>query len=56
MGRELGEEGAVRKTTMELLLKLGATPLNTPGYFTPVKEDSDVYRLNPRQRNIPGLE
>jgi ankyrin repeat protein len=51
-GEELGE--VVRKSTAELLLKLGATPLNTPNYFTSMDEDSDVYRMNPR-RSIPGV-
>jgi hypothetical protein len=29
-----------------LLLKLGATPVNAPGYFKPPKEDSEAYRIN----------
>ena len=46
-GDELGE--IIRKSTAELLLKLGATPLTTPGYFTPV-EGSEAYRFNQSQR------
>ena len=53
-GEELGEQGFVKKDTVDLLLKFGATSLDKPGYFTPVKEDSDTYRLNPKQA-IPGL-
>ena len=56
MNRELGEEGAIRQSTADLLLELGATPLDTPGYFKPVEEDSEVYRLNPRQTTVPGLK
>jgi ankyrin repeat protein len=44
----LGEEGAVRQSTADLLLRLGATPLDTPGYFKPMGEDSEEYRYNPR--------
>jgi uncharacterized protein len=55
-GEELGEEGALRKSTAELLLKYGATPLNTPGYFTPIGKDSDPYRFSPRQGKIPGVD
>ncbi len=51
-GDELGE--VVREETAALLLRLGATPLDTPGYFTPVEEDSDAYRMNPR-RTVPGI-
>jgi ankyrin repeat protein len=51
-GEELGE--VVRKSTAELLLKLGATPLDAPNYFTPMDQDSDVYKMNPR-RSIPGV-
>jgi ankyrin repeat protein len=51
-GDELGE--VVRPETTELLLRLGATPLDTPGYFTPVEEGSDAYRMNPR-RTVPGI-
>ena len=53
-GQEFGEQGFVKKDTVELLLKLGATPVTAPGYFTPVREDSDAYRLNPKQA-VPGL-
>jgi hypothetical protein len=31
-------------------LKLGATPLDTPGYFKPPAEDSEAYRINRAQR------
>ncbi|HWP86206.1 MAG TPA: ankyrin repeat domain-containing protein, partial [Terriglobia bacterium] len=51
-GEELGE--VVRRETADLLLQLGATPLDTPGYFTPVEQESDAYRLNPR-RTVPGV-
>lgn len=51
-GEELGE--VIRPATADLFLKAGATPVNTPGYFTPPKEDSDAYRLNPK-RETPGL-
>ena len=49
-GDELGE--IIQPSTRDLLLKLGATPLNTPGYFKPPTEDSDVYRIN---RGVRGL-
>ena len=49
-GDELGE--IIQPTTRDLLLKLGATPLDTPGYFKPPKEDSDAYRIN---RGVRGL-
>ena len=52
-GEELGE--VVRRTTADLLLKLGAAPLTTPGYFTPMDEDSDIYKMNPK-RTIPGAD
>jgi len=55
-GEELGEEGARRNSTADLLLKLGATPLDTPGYFTPMGTDSDVYRLSPRQGKGPATQ
>ena len=48
----LGE--VLRQSTADLLLKLGATPLNTPGYFTPVA-DSDAYRMNPKSLEVPGI-
>jgi ankyrin repeat protein len=51
-GEELGE--VIRKDSAELLLKLGATPLETPGYFNPVEQDSDIYQMNPK-RTIPGV-
>jgi len=43
-GDELGE--IIQPTTAELLLELGATPLDTPGYFTPVEEETDAFRFN----------
>ena len=53
-GEELGE--VIRKETAELLLHLGATPLTAPDYFIPPEQDSDVYRMNPKSRAIPGAE
>ena len=50
-GDELGE--VVRRKTADLLLKLGATPLDTPNYFTPPEEETDVLRMNPR-RTVRG--
>ena len=50
-GDELGE--IIQPSTRELLLKLGATPTSTPGYFKPPKEDSDAYRVN---RGVRGLD
>jgi ankyrin repeat protein len=47
-GEELGE--IKRASTADLLLKLGATPLTAPNYFTPVAQDSDVFRMNQSQR------
>ena len=47
-GEELGE--IIRKSTADLLLKLGATPLTAPDYFTPVKEYTDAFRFNQSQR------
>ena len=47
-GEELGE--IIQPSTAELLLKLGATRLDTPGYFKPPAEDSEAYRLNQSQR------
>ncbi len=52
-GEELGE--IIQKSTEELLLKLGATPLSTPGYFTRMGEDTEVYRMNPKSETVPGL-
>ena len=49
-GDELGE--IIQPSTRDLLLKLGATPISTPGYFKPPAEDSDVYRIN---RGVRGL-
>jgi ankyrin repeat protein len=47
-GDELGE--IIQPSTRDLLLKLGATPLTTPGYFTPPNEESEAYRINRAQR------
>jgi ankyrin repeat protein len=49
-GDELGE--IMQPSTRDLLLKLGATPLSTPGYFHPPAEDSEAYRIN---RGLRGL-
>ena len=49
-GDELGE--IIQPSTRDLLLKLGATPLSTPGYFKPPSEDTDAYRIN---RGVRGL-
>jgi ankyrin repeat protein len=49
-GDEFGE--IIQPSTRDLLLKLGATPLNTPGYFHPPAEDSEAYRIN---RGVRGL-
>lgn len=49
-GEELGE--IIQPTTRALLLKLGATPLTTPGYFKPPAEGSDAYRINAGQRGL----
>ena len=51
-GQELGE--IKQPSTEDLLLQLGAMPLDTPGYFTPVEEDSEAYRINRSQR-LPDL-
>lgn len=48
-GEELGE--ILRPTTRDLLLKLGAKPLDTPGYFTAV-ETSYEYQMNQSQRAV----
>ena len=47
-GDELGE--IIQPSTAALLLKLGAMPLDTPGYFTPLAEESEAYRINRSQR------
>ena len=47
-GDELGE--IVQPHTAALLLELGATPVDSPGYFNPPGDDSDVYRINQGQR------
>lgn len=47
-GDELGE--IIQPSTRDLLLKLGATPVDAPGYFEEPKEFSDAYRLNQAQR------
>ncbi len=49
-GEELGE--IIQPSTRDLLLKLGATPLNTPGYFKPPAEGSDAYRINAGHRGL----
>jgi ankyrin repeat protein len=49
-GDELGE--IIQPSTRDLLLKLGATPLTMPGYFTPPSEESDAYRINRGQRGL----
>jgi ankyrin repeat protein len=49
-GDELGE--IIQPSTRDLLLKLGAIPISTPGYFKPPAEDSDAYRIN---RGVRGL-
>ena len=49
-GDELGE--ILRPGTRDLLLKLGATPLDTPGYFTAVA-DSYEFQMNQSQRTEP---
>ena len=47
-GEELGE--IIQPSTSALLLKLGATSVETPDYFKPVTEDTEVYRINRSQR------
>ena len=47
-GEELGE--IIQPSTAELLLSLGATPLDTPDYFKPVAEETEAYRINQSQR------
>lgn len=47
-GQELGE--IMQPETAELLLALGATPLDTPGYFQVPEEMSDAFRYNQSQR------
>jgi ankyrin repeat protein len=47
-GEELGE--IIQPAARDMLLKLGATPVDTKGYFKPPTEYSDVYRLNQSQR------
>jgi hypothetical protein len=49
-GEELGE--IIQPSTRDLLLKLGATPLDAPGYFKPPSEESDAYRINRSQRGL----
>jgi len=48
-GEELGE--ILRPPTRDLLLKLGAKPLDTPGYFTAVTESYE-YQMNQSQRAV----
>ena len=48
-GEELGE--IIQPSTADLLLKLGATPVNTPGYFKPPTEGAGVaFQFNQSQR------
>lgn len=47
-GDELGE--IIQPSTRDLLLKLGATPVDKPGYFKPPTESTEAYRLNQSQR------
>jgi ankyrin len=47
-GDELGE--IIQPSTRDLLLKLGATPVDSPGYFKEPTEYSEAYRLNQSQR------
>ncbi len=50
-GDELGE--IIQPKARDVLIKLGATPLDTPSYFHPPKEDTEAYRIN---RGLRGLE
>lgn len=47
-GDELGE--IIQPSTRDLLLKLGATPVETPGYFKPPAESSKEFEFNQSQR------
>jgi ankyrin repeat protein len=47
-GDELGE--IIRPSTAKLLLALGATPVDTPGYFKPPSGDSEAFKFNQSQR------
>jgi hypothetical protein len=47
-GDELGE--IIQPGTAALLLKLGATPVDAPGYFKPPTESSTVFQFNQSQR------
>jgi uncharacterized protein len=47
-GDELGE--IIQPSTRDLLLKLGATPLETPGYFKPPAGGSKEFEFNQSQR------
>ena len=47
-GDELGE--IIQPSTRDLLLKLGAEPLDTPGYFKPPTEGSAAFQFNQSQR------
>jgi hypothetical protein len=47
-GDELGE--IIQPSTRDLLLKLGATPVDSPGYFKEPTEYSEAYRQNQSQR------
>ena len=47
-GEELGE--IIQPSTRDLLLKLGATPVDTPGYFKPPTEFTGAFQFNQSQR------
>jgi ankyrin repeat protein len=47
-GDELGE--IIRPSTRDLLVKLGATPVDSPGYFKPPSGDSEAFKFNQSQR------
>jgi uncharacterized protein len=47
-GDELGE--IIQPSTAALLLKLGATPVDSPGYFKPPTEGSTAFQFNRSQR------
>jgi hypothetical protein len=47
-GEELGE--IIQPSTRDWLLKLGATPVDTPGYFKPPTEFTGAFQFNQSQR------
>jgi ankyrin len=60
-GEELGE--IIQPSTRDLLLRLGAMPVDTPNYFQAQGTDSEVYRINQSQRiggvpvrQLPGAQ